>query len=542
MKFLSRSLSVRLGLYLSGAAVVLLGIYGFWASEASRSQLEETVIQNADQVSDVIRRATHVFMLRNERAEVFEIVQAIGEQPGMERIRIYDEQGRIRYSTIPDEIDHEVDQKAEACYACHLGEAPVAEIGSRQRYRTFQSHDGHRVLGMIVPIRNEIACWDAGCHEHPPEKRILGVLDVQMSMEMVDRGLAAHNRIMVLLSAGVVFLLVILVTSVLYRMVHRPVVNLIEGTRRLAAGDVGHRILLKPQDELGDLAESFNRMSLELADAKAQSEAWAQTLELRVEEKSRALVRVQEEALQMEKMASMGKLAAIVAHEINNPLAGIRTYAKLLLKRSQRGTPPDGVTEERLRVEHDEVLEQIESEATRCGEIVKHLLQFSRPSRPRAEPCDLNELITGSVRLVQHQIDLKGLTSCLDLDEALPRIVCDPQQIRQAVIAVLINACEAMTGEGTLTVSTRTESSGGAKIEITDTGIGIDEETRKHLFEPFYTTKEGGAGLGLAVVYGIFKSHGGKVEVDSTPGFKTTFRFHLPPHPPEGEIDLEVEA
>jgi two-component system NtrC family sensor kinase len=186
------------------------------------------------------------------------------------------------------------------------------------------------------------------------------------------------------------------------------------------------------------------------------------------------------------------------------------------------------------------MLAQIETEATRCGEIVKNLLQFSRPSQPRVEAIDVNDLVRGSVRLVQHQIDLKGLRSEIELAAGLPPIVCDPQQIRQAIVAVLINACEAMTGEGLLSVATRPEANGGVMVSIADTGPGIDQETRKHIFEPFYTTKEGGGGLGLAVVYGIIRSHGGRVDVESAPGEGATFRFHLPSRPPEVNLEAEV--
>jgi two-component system NtrC family sensor kinase len=188
------------------------------------------------------------------------------------------------------------------------------------------------------------------------------------------------------------------------------------------------------------------------------------------------------------------------------------------------------------------MLGMIESEAARCGEIVKHLLQFSRPSRPRAESCDVNELVRGSVRLVQHQIDLKGLESEIQLDAAAPVVVCDPQQIRQALVAILINACEAMSGEGKLSVATRSMPDGGVTLSIRDTGVGIDPETRKHLFEPFYTTKEQGGGLGLAVVYGIIRGHGGRIEVESTPGEFTLFRLYLPPVPPERGAEPEGAA
>jgi two-component system NtrC family sensor kinase len=527
----ARGLAFRLVLLLTGAVAVLLGAYGLWAARESRTQLEARVIQNADRICDVIRRGTRSFMFRNERVEIFEIIQAIGEQPGMDRIRIYDQLGQVRYSTHAEDVGRAVDTTAEACIQCHQGDTPAREIPPGQRYRIFRSPDGHRTLGMIAPIENEPSCSQAPCHVHPADQRILGVLDVQMSLADIDRGLAEATRRTVGLTAVVVAVIAGLLILVVYRMVHRPVKALIAGTQRVASGDLDHRLAVGSSDELGELATSFNHMTVELAEAQRLSNAWAATLEARVEEKSKALVRAQEEAVRIEKLASMGKLAAIVAHEINNPLAGIRTYAKLLLKR-RAGQPGDEA----------EMLQMVESEAARCGEIVKHLLQFSRPSRPRAETCDVNELVRGSVRLVQHQIDLKGIASAIELDPVMPAIVCDPQQIRQALVAILINAVEAMVQEGSLTVATRAEADGWVSISIRDTGVGIDPETRKHLFEPFYTTKEEGGGLGLAVVHGIVQSHGGRIDVESAPAMGTLFRIHLPPAPPERNGESEVKG
>jgi two-component system, NtrC family, sensor kinase len=527
----ARGLAFRLSLYLAAAVAVVLGLFGLWAVHESRSHLEQSVIDSADRVCDVIRRSTRSFMFRNERREIFEIIQAIGEQPNFDRIRIYDKEGRIQYSTVPSEVATKADPTAEACIKCHSGHAPRPTIDRNERYRVFRNADGHRTLGMIAPIENEPACSNADCHIHPPGQRILGVLDAQMSLADVDRQMAGLTLQMTVSTILALIGLISLFSLILHQLVHRPVRKLIQGTKRIAAGDLASRVPVRSQDEIRELAESFNQMTDDLGQARTELEAWARTLEQRVAEKTRALEKVQEEILQMERMASMGKLAAIVAHEINNPLAGIRTYAHLLVKKAQRRLESDAASAERDR-ESVEMLSQIETESARCGDIVKNLLQFSRPSRPRAEPVDVSQLAAGSVRLVQHQIDLQGLKSHLDLTEKLEPIVCDAQQIRQAMVAVLINACEAMGNEGILTVRTRSAAGGGVEIAVEDTGVGIDEETRKHLFEPFYTTKEKGAGLGLAVVYGIITNHGGRIEVESSPGQGTTLRIFLPAKPP----------
>jgi len=201
-------------------------------------------------------------------------------------------------------------------------------------------------------------------------------------------------------------------------------------------------------------------------------------------------------------------------------------YARLLLKRLDRGSGEETAEETK------KYLETIAAESARCGEIVKGLLQFSRQTKPNVKSNDLNEIIRESLRLVKHKIDLTGARAVVKCEPHLEPVVCDEQQIKQALVALLINACEAVhTAEGEIVVSSRyVAASGGAEIRISDNGVGMDQETRQQIFEPFFTTKEQGkgVGLGLAVVYGIITGHGGEIEVESVPGCGTTFVLKLP--------------
>jgi two-component system NtrC family sensor kinase len=231
--------------------------------------------------------------------------------------------------------------------------------------------------------------------------------------------------------------------------------------------------------------------------------------------------------LHVERMPSIGKRAAIVAHEINNPLAGIHTYARLLMKQADRGE----LVAERAR----ENLSMIASESARCGEIVKGLLQFSRPNtKTEMRSSDVNEAVRQSLRLVEHKIMLMAVKTEVDLADDLPPVRCDPQQVVQALVALLINACEAVTpNEGRLQVTTRrflaAEGRPGVEILVRDNGSGMDAETKAHIFEPFFTTKEGekSLGVGLAVVWSIVDRHGGEIEVEAEPGAGTTFTLRL---------------
>ena len=295
----------------------------------------------------------------------------------------------------------------------------------------------------------------------------------------------------------------------------------------MASGDLDAKIPVESRDELGVLAQSFNQMTEDLRRARDEVGEWTRTLETRVEEKTAELKKIHQQMIHAERMTSIGKLAAIVAHEINNPLAGIHTFARLLMKQADRGELDKGSARENLAM--------IASESARCGEIVKGLLQFSRPNnKTEMHPGDVNEAVHHSLRLVEHKIRLMGLKTRLDLAPDLPPVLCDRQQVVQALVALLINACEATTpNEGELVLTTRPLPAAagrpGVEIRVRDNGFGMDSETKARIFEPFFTTKEGdkSLGVGLAVVLSIVTRHGGEIEVESAPGAGTTFTLRL---------------
>jgi two-component system NtrC family sensor kinase len=274
-------------------------------------------------------------------------------------------------------------------------------------------------------------------------------------------------------------------------------------------------------------------MAQELQRANAELVEWAQTLERRVEEKTAELRQAQDQMIRVERMASLGKLAAVVAHEINNPLASVVTYSKVLLRRYAARANENAESKESLGI-----LEAIASESARCGEIVSNMLLFARRSGSRMEPTNVNQVIERSLFLIKHKMDLAQVKGELDLSSTLPEIMCDPAQIEQALLALCINAVEAMPHGGTLTLRTGPTEAGGVCVTVEDSGVGMDAQVRAHIFEPFFTTKgdgEGkGLGLGLAVVYGIVQRHDGAIDVASDPGQGTRFTVVLPAAPASG--------
>ncbi len=391
---------------------------------------------------------------------------------------------------------------------------------------------GKRHIIIIEPILNEEVCY----HCHGSSKQIIGGMIVKTNVERALRTVSAAKNRTILITLLALLAIIVISYAMIEKFISRRVQRLAGGVKKVAAGDLDFEIQARSSDEIGDLARSFNIMTHELKEARDEITNWTLTLEDLVEERTAQLKRAQENAIQAEKMASMGRLAAIVAHEINNPLAGIRTYAKLILKRSAELFPGDAV-------KYIQYIETIESESARCGEIVRGLLQFARPTKPKISQHDINTLVEETLRLVQHQIDLLNIEIKLELAPESPQISCDDQKIKQALVALLLNACDAVQSDtGFIAISTYLmEEKKRVGIAISDNGIGMDEETRSHMFEPFFTTKTVSpekesslnSGLGVSVVYEIVKSHQGSIEVESELGKGTTITICLPQEPPE---------
>jgi signal transduction histidine kinase len=238
--------------------------------------------------------------------------------------------------------------------------------------------------------------------------------------------------------------------------------------------------------------------------------------ELRMKEE---LEKTQLQLLQAEKMSSLGKLAAGVAHQLNNPLGGITLFAKLLLE------------EYDLEEGAKEDLQRILRDAKRCRDTVKELLEFTRQTRHLMRPHDINRALTRTLFLLESQTLFHNIEIVKDLNASLPLVLVDIQQLYHLFMNIILNAAQAMGGKGTLTVkSLLLEKEEQVCIEISDTGPGISKENLPHIFEPFFTTKEEGqgTGLGLSLAYRIVQNHGGHIRAESSPGKGTTFSIELP--------------
>jgi two-component system, NtrC family, sensor kinase len=521
---LTHSLSAKLILLQLGSMVVIFSLLGYLTIRLHRQHLEAATLASADRVSDVIRRSTTYYMLRNDREGLYRTIQTMAGEPGMAQVRVFDQDGRVRYSTDAREVNQYFDNLADLCRDCKL--LSPNQLDGSDRFHIYRNQSGKRVLRVLTPIENQPSCSTAACHAHPAHEQVLGMLDTNLSLAKADAQLAESSIRTTLYTLAAMLVVAFLSWTFIWQVVHKPIRTLNQGTQRLASGELGYQIEARSRDEVGDLARSFNEMSVQLCAANQNSITWARTLEDRVQEKTRELKSAYDHLLHVEKMASVGKMAAVVAHEINNPLAGILTYAKLLRKWIDRNE----MQGDKLK-EAGECLDLIGSESRRCGDIVKNLLVFSRTAPLNVESTDINIVVDRCIRLVQHQLEMNGIELQLYADDELPILQCDPAQIEQVLLALIMNATDAMPHGGNLWLRTGMSPARDAiEIEVRDEGTGIPPDVLQRLFEPFQTTKEQGrgVGLGLAISRSIIDRHNGKIEVKSELGKGTTFTVVLP--------------
>ena len=305
-----------------------------------------------------------------------------------------------------------------------------------------------------------------------PTRQVLGVLDLEMSTAPMAAALGAA-KVHFLWATGILTIIILAVVAVFIRRgLQTPISRLCAGTRRIAAGDLDSRVEVRGHDELAELAEAFNHMAEDLSAARREVTQWSQNLERKVAEKTAELQQAQRQVLHMEKMASLGKLSATVAHEINNPLTGMLVYAELSRRDLQEQPLDPAVREEVMRY-----LSVIERECRRCGGIVQNLLFFARRSGASMAPVDVNDVVRQSLMLVEHHLHMSGLKLKAEFLEGDSRITADGGQLQQALVALLVNAVEAMSGlpegRGELTVRAARHGRTRSEIDIGDNGIGI---------------------------------------------------------------------
>jgi two-component system, NtrC family, sensor kinase len=529
------SLKAKVSLYLSAVLVAVMVLFVLLLVQQARQEQLNVIVGHMTQMSQVIARSTRYAMLLDEPDIVDKIIQDIAQQGQIKTVRVLRKNGVIAHSNHPDEVGQRIDKEAEHCSHCHEGDKVLSDIPNHKKWRLFETPDKHQMLGNMEVIRNDASCASASCHQHPATQSVLGVVDITYSLDDVNKSLRAHVVNMIAVSAGFILLVSLSVGWLLHRMIYLPLGDLEKGAKRLAAGHFDSPIPVRGDDEFGSLAKSTNAMMVNVKKSHEELAGWVEKLEEKVKERTQELRLAEAEVARGEKLASIGQLAAGIAHELNNPLTGVLTFTSLLRKKM-----PDGSTDA-------EDLDLVIRETKRCASIIRRLLDFAREKTPEKALVDLNQLVTETVRFVERSAALQQVEIATELDEDLPSLSVDPDLIKQVLINILVNAQQAIDGPGRITVRSRVlpprklvgaaEATPVVEIAISDTGCGISAANLQRIFDPFFTSKEvgKGTGLGLSVSYGIVRSHGGEIEVQSTVGEGTTFRILLPARLPAVE-------
>lgn len=309
-------------------------------------------------------------MLENRREELYSTLIDIAREEDIEHLSLAGYDGRIAHSTDPTERNTVVPESDVRCRGCHVtaNSRPLEKLAPAASY---QYDPKTRILRSVMPIYNEPDCSSGACHVHPEKRRVLGVMEITLSTRHIDESLSRARTEVAGITVGLILVASVGVWVLVRRWVGRPVEELLDGTRRIGT-DKPPQILQPGEAELGELARAFNSMQERLLSS-------------------------QRELLMSERLAAVGKLAAGVAHEINNPLTGILSFAESLIEESSEDSP--------RRKDY----EVIRHEALRCRDIVRNLLDFTRQRHYEPVPTNLNEVLEHALRLISYQANLKDI-------------------------------------------------------------------------------------------------------------------------------------
>ena len=426
---LNSKIGLKLTIWVVLTVLLAIGIFAYFNIQSENKSLLMEVERHASQFSEHLKADMGYDMLHNDRRRIRDGIHRIGSQDSVESIRVFNKPGEIVYSSDPSEIGSVVNMDADVCNRCHIEGLPLELLEGQDRMRIFRSDaDSPRMLGIVNPIYNEQTCWTAACHAHPEAQPVLGMLDVTLPLTEVDRNIRRSQVAVVVLAISVILILSLIVGFMVRWWIDRPVQELLTAMKHVSGGNLAYRVKVTRDDELGMLARSFNKMTDKLAQARLQ-------------------------LFQSDKLASLGRLAAGVAHEINNPLTAVLTNSSFLLKRSQ---------------DHPETADDLQiivSETIRCREIVKSLLDFARQTVPKKREANINEIIGRAATVIENQLSTRSVELVMELDPEIPNVRVDANQIQQVFINLMVNASDAI-GENSGTIRITSKA-----ISLSPTGV-----------------------------------------------------------------------
>jgi two-component system, NtrC family, sensor kinase len=532
VKFRS-SIYGRVVLIITILSVFLFASFSLIFKSVNEEYLNTVIRQNGNNIGSIVKGALYHSMLENDKSSLQYTLNIINTLPGLDEVNMYDSEDYLVYSSIASDTNNS--HSNPNCTSCHSNIRSLF-TGSGNSYKIIdagndckmnQNDNRTRHLLIRSPILNEKSCYTSSCHAHKATDTLLGTLVIKLPLEDMDAAVRKSSMEFFLLA---IFTTLVLMSILIYftrRRIKDPLNALIKVSIAVANGDKSTRVEITPNqlDDMRMVSKAFNEMLDNLQAATDELETWSQQLEYKVQKKSEELGAAQNELMHVERLASLGKLSSSVAHEINNPLSGILIYTKLLYK--QVSNPELYASKRDSMLKH---LRLIENETKRCGDIVKGLLDFSRKDQDDFEPTHLHKILQDTYDLMTHPIKIANISFTADFSATYDLVYCSPNQIKQACVAMLVNASEAVAENGEIKIRTKNPDEDSINFEISDNGLGIAAEDIPHIFEPFFSTKQdaSGIGLGLAIVHGIVQNHKGKIQVKSDIGSGTTISVTIP--------------
>ena len=529
---LSSSIYGQVVLIIGGSILVLYILFNIVFRSVYEEFINTTIRQNGDNVSSIVEGSLYFSMLENDKAMLQQTLYIISTMSGIDEVNMYYENDSLAFTSVSTDKDGPGNPNCGACHADFGTMFPSREesyriVGEMPGCGISQTETNSRYLLIRKPILNEKSCYTAACHAHDKEDAVLGSLIIKLPLNKID---AFENKsstdfiLIVTVITGLLMTFLILFTR---KKIKDPLYSIIQASEAVSKGDTSIRLDINPNllDDLSKVSLAFNNMLDNIESAATELQNWSQQLEYKVQRKTEELSEAQNELIHVERIASLGKLSSSVAHEINNPLSGILVYTKLIYK--QLNSDDFSHKKKESILKH---LKLVENETKRCGDIVKGLLDFYRKDQEDFKIAHLHPLLEATFTLMTHSIKIADINFLTDFKAESDEIFCSQNQIKQACVAILVNASEAIQEHGEIVIKTWNPDKDSIRLDISDDGPGIAPEDKSHIFEPFFSTKRNasGIGLGLAIVHGIIENHKGKVIVDTEVGKGTTISIIFP--------------
>lgn len=532
---LRKSLALKLIFVIALVLILSIGIFAFINMNLQRKHLVRGLQQNAIQLSQTIEKSIKYDMLTARSDNIQKTFEDIGKQEGIENVRMLDKKGQIVISDTSAEIGKILDKNSDACYVCHQDNEPAKKLAAQDRTRIFKTDAGDSVLGIVNPIYNEPACYTSECHFHPREQNVLGVMDILVSLADFDRQLTIGQRQILVYFVLSFLFIAVCISIVIFVFVNTPIHRLIEGTQKIADGDLDYQIGSHHSDEIGRLGESFDEMTVKLKKSREEIEQWNIKLKNEVN-KATDQLRYSNEQLNAANM----KLQALddmksdfmrrIEHGSRSHLSVIKSCLGLVL----------GEHYSELNDQQRDLIERAERRSSTMLELLDDFLLLSyRKSTAGAylmEPVQLRDLVEEVVAEIHALSDKKKIRLDIQIPSDFPSVWADRTGLSEVFTNLLNNSVKYTEEGGTISVSAL-EKDDFIEIDVADTGIGIASKDLCKIFNEFYRSpnakshKIDGTGLGLAIVKEIVEAHNGSLSVHSELGKGCTITVLLPKKP-----------